>query len=311
MLINTQATAIAEKTLQVIQDNSFLQLTSSKDQYPDSKGTGLPLIHVQTTLCNAVIALQGAQLLQFSTISGQPLLWLSPNCNFTPGVALRGGIPVCLPWFGVNAQDPKKPKHGFARNETWQLSSATLLDDDSAELIFSFVSTANALFEFNFTSELKMTLGKSAKLELKVTNTDVNSFACSWALHNYHPVRSLSDVRVKGLAGKMYLDNLESYAEKFQAEDVNFPSEVDRVFYNVDNSLTISGSPNISITHHNCPSVIVWNPGANAATIADIGAGNEQSYICVERGAVLNEKWNLTAGESQSAWMKFEEAKSV
>jgi glucose-6-phosphate 1-epimerase len=307
MFINTQATGIAEKTRQVIQDNAFLQLTSSNDQYPNSKGSGLPLIYVQTTLCSAVIALQGAQLLEFSTISGQPLLWLSPNCNFTPGVALRGGVPICLPWFGVNAQDPKKPKHGFARNEPWQLNSAALLEDGSAELIFSFASKANALFAFNFTSELKMTLGNSAKFELKIVNTDANPFACSWALHSYHPVRSLSSVRVKGLAGKTYLDNLENYAEKFQAEDVSFPCEVDRVFYNVNNSLIISGSPNITITHHNCPSVIVWNPGANAATIADIGAGNEQGYICVERGAVLNEKWNLLAGENRSAWMEFKE----
>ncbi len=310
MFINTQATGITETTRQVIQENAFLQLTSSNDQYPNSKGSGLPLIYVQTSLCSAVIAIQGAQLLEFSTISGQPLLWLSPNCNFTPGVALRGGVPICLPWFGVNAQDPKKPKHGFARNETWELKSANLLDDGAAELIFSFASKANALFEFNFTSELKMTLGNSAKLELKITNTDSNPFDCSWALHSYHPVLSLSAVCVKGLAGKMYLDNLENYAEKLQAEDVNFPSEVDRVFYNVDNSLTIIGAPNIAITHHNCPSVIVWNPGANAATIADIGAGNEQGYICVERGAVLNEKWSLTAGESKRAWMELKEIKS-
>ncbi len=307
MFTNTQTAPVAAKTMQVIQQNDFLQLTSSKDYYPNSKGSGLPLIHVQTTLCNAVIALQGAQLLEFSTINSQPLLWLSPNCNFTSGVALRGGIPVCLPWFGVNAQDPKKQKHGFARNETWQLNSATLFGDGSAELIFTFASEANNLFEFNFTSQLKMTLGSSAKLEINVTNTDANPFDCSWALHSYFPVRSLSDVRVKGLARKTYLDNLENYAEKFQTEDVSFPSEVDRVFYNIDNSLAIVGSPNITITHHNCPSVIVWNPGANAATIADIGAGNEQGYICVERGAVLNEKWKLAAGEGRSAWMELKE----
>lgn len=307
MFTTTQAASVAARTLQVVQNNNFLQLISSKVQYPNKKGSGLPLIHVQTPLCNAVIALQGAQLLEFSTINGKPLLWLSPNCNFTPGVALRGGIPICLPWFGVNTQDSKKQKHGFARNESWQLNNATLLDDGSAELIFTFASEANNLFEFTFTSELKMTLGKSAKLELNVTNADSNPFDCSWALHNYHPVSSLSEVRVKGLAGKIYLDNLENYAEKLQAEDVNFPSEVDRVFYNIGNSLAIVGSPNITITHYNCPSVIVWNPGVKAANIADIGAGNEQGYICVERGAVLKEKWRLAAGESRSAWMELKE----
>ncbi len=305
MLNNTQTTVTSLQ--HILQQYSFLTLVTSHDLYPNSKGTGLPLIQVQTPLCNAVIALQGAQLLQFSTANEKPLLWLSPHCDFTAGVALRGGIPICLPWFGINANDPKKPKHGFARNQIWQLSSAALSIDGAAELCFSFTSQANNLFGFNFLAELKMTLGNSAKLELSVKNTSVNPLTCSWALHSYYPVSSLSEVRVKGLAGKKYLDNLENYAEKTQHDDVHFTGEVDRVFYNIDNSLTIVGSPNIAITHNNCPSVVVWNPGANAANIADIGAGNEQGYICVERGAVLQEKWNLEAGENRSAWMKLEE----
>ncbi len=310
MFTAMQALSSSTQLQQIVQNCNFLKLISSSDQYPNSQGSGLPLIRVQTALCTAVIAFQGAQLLEFSTTHGQPLLWLSPNCNFTTAVALRGGVPICLPWFGPNAKDPKKPKHGFARNQTWQLNGATLLDDGSAELIFTLTSKANDLFEFNFSAELTMTLSNSAKLELSVTNTDVNAFDCSWALHSYHRVSSLADVRVKGLAGKKYADNLENRTEKLQTGDVNFPYEVDRAFPGVDNSLAIVGAPNITITHHNCPSVIVWNPGANATNIADIGAGNEQGYICVERGALLNDTWNLAAGETKSAWLKFEESKT-
>jgi glucose-6-phosphate 1-epimerase len=309
MLSNVQNLSVEEQLQPLLNACGFLQLTTSKDYYPNSKGAGLPLIRVQTALCNAVIALQGAQLLEFTAAKGKPLLWLSPHCDFTAGTALRGGVPVCLPWFGPNSDDAKKPKHGFARNQNWQLQHATLLNDGSAELIFAFISTSNNLFAFNFSAELKITLGDSAKLELSVTNRDAQALDCSWALHSYHPVSALSDVRVTGLAGKIYLDNVENHAEKFQAEDVNFLSEVDRVFHNIENTLTIAGSPNILITHHNCPSVIVWNPGANAANIADIGAGNEQHYICVERGAVLKEKWNLKAGESKSGWLEFREIK--
>jgi len=297
---------------QLLDRCSFLALTTSTQALLQSQGTGLPLIAVETPSCKALIALQGAHLLSFCAEGGKPLLWISPNCNFTPGVALRGGVPVCLPWFGPHPLDAKKPKHGFARNRDWQLCDANLLINGDVQLIFSFTSTSNPLFEFDFGAQLVMTLGPSIKLELSVSNTDKTAFDCSWALHSYHPVGSLNEARVKGLAGRTYLDNLETHAEKIQQDDVSFSSEVDRIFPAIDNALEILGAPQIAITHHNCPSVVVWNPGPiNATKIADIGAGNEQAYICVERGAVLGEKWKLSAGETQSAWIEITEHKQI
>jgi glucose-6-phosphate 1-epimerase len=286
----------------------FLELTSSDKAFPGSKGKGLPILRVNTAKCSAFIALQGAHLLSFCAHNASPLLWISPNCDFTSGVALRGGIPVCLPWFGPNVLDPKKPKHGFARNRDWRLSAATLLADGSAELIFSFANEANELFDFNFTAQLTMTLGASIKLDITVVNTDTRAFDCSWVLHSYHPVSSLQDVRVQGLANRTYLDNLENHTAKTQQDDVSFPFEVDRVYPGIENPIVIAGKPTIQITHHNCPSVVVWNPGSiNAAKITDIGEGNEQGYICVERGAVLAEKWNLMVGENKSARVEITE----
>lgn len=308
MHINPPNSATRQRLDQLTAKSGFLQLISSKEQYPDSPGTGLPLLVVETSLCSAVISLQGAHLLEFKTINGDPLLWLSPNCDFTAGTPLRGGVPLCLPWFGVNQDDPTKPKHGFARNSFWELGKAQLLADGTAELEFLFVSDANQLFPFDFSAELRMTLGNSAKLELTINNTDTDDFDCSWAMHNYHRISSLADVRVLGLAERKYLDNLEGYVEKYQSGDVNFPGPVDRVYHVIDNTVSISGSPNIEITHSNCPSVVVWNPGSEAAAkIADIGEGQEQFYICVERGAVLSEKWYLPAGTSKSAWMEFKQ----
>lgn len=296
--------ALTPELQDLINSCSFLQLTDNAHAFPGSRGTGLPLIKLSTARCEAIIALQGAHLLSFCAHNSQPLLWLSPNCDFTPGVALRGGIPLCLPWFGPHALDPKKPKHGFARNRDWQLSQAKLADDGTAELAFSFASQANELFEFDFNAQLVMTLGDNIKLEIRINNCDSKAFSCSWVMHSYFPVSSLQDVRVKGLAGCTYLDNLNQHAAITQAGDVNFPFEVDRVYPGIENSLEVAGTPNIVIRHHNCPSVVVWNPGAaNAAKISDIGAGNEQGYICVERGAVLGEQWQLAPGETQSAWM--------
>ena len=308
MHINSLDSASLQKLEQQIAKNPALRLTTSKEQYPQAPGTGLPLLTLETPLCSAVISLQGAQLLEFKTIEGDPLLWLSPNCDFTPGTALRGGVPLCLPWFGVNQQDPKKPKHGFARNQFWELGETTTHSDGTVELTFLFQSDANDLFPHDFSAEIRMILGGSAKIELTINNTDSEDFDCSWAMHNYHRVTSLGDVRVEGLAERKYLDNFENYAEKHQSGDVTFPGPVDRVYPAIENPVIIHGSPSIQITHHNCPSVVVWNPGAEAAgKISDIGAGNEQFYICVERGVVLGEQWHLASGKSLCGWMEFKQ----
>ena len=308
MHINFPDSASTQQLQQLIAKAPFLRLTNSKELYPESQGSGLPLLVVETAVCSAVISLQGAHLLEFKTTHGDPLLWISPNCDFTPGTALRGGVPLCLPWFGVNQQDPTKPKHGFARNQFWELGEAHLQGDGSVELEFLYQSDANNLFAYDFSAEIRMTLGESARIELTINNTDTEDFACSWAMHNYHRVSSLAAVRVSGLAGRDYLDNLEGYAQKHQSGEVDFPGPVDRVYPGIENPVVIEGSPCIEITHHNCPSVVTWNPGVEAAgKIADIGAGNEQFYICVERGAVLSEQWQLAAGTSKSAWMEFKQ----
>lgn len=286
----------------IIANCDFISLTNSKELYPHAAGTGMPLLNINTELCSAIVSLQGAQLLEFKAEGNDPLLWLSPNCDFTPGTALRGGIPLCLPWFGPQ---PGKPKHGFARNNVWQLADARRLPDGKVELEFLFVSYANPLFAYDFSVELRMTLGDSIKLELAINNTDDEDFSCSWVFHSYFNVRHVNDVQVQGLANRDYIDSLDMGTTKHQLGDVGFGTAVDRVYPGIQNNLCIVGTPRINIIHDNCPSVVVWNPGSEAAAaIADIGAGQEQFYICVERGAVLDEQWHLPAGTRMSAWME-------
>lgn len=308
MHINIPDSAALQSLEQIVEKNPALRVTNSKDYYPHASGSGLPLIIVESKLCSAVVSLQGAQLLEFKTTEGDPLLWLSPNCDFSPGTALRGGVPICLPWFGVNQKDPKKPKHGFARNQFWELGETTTHSDGTVELTFLFQSDANDLFPHDFSAEIRMILGSSAKIELTVNNTDTEDFECSWAMHNYHRVTSLEKVQVEGLAERKYLDNFENYAEKYQPGEVTFPGPVDRVYPAIENGVIIRSTPSIQLTHHNCPSVVVWNPGREAAAkISDIGAGNEQFYVCVERGAVLSEQWQLASGKSLCGWMEFKQ----
>lgn len=284
-------------------------VTSSGERFPHSGGEGLPLLVVKTPLSEAVVSPQGAQLLAFRPAGGSELLWLSPNCQFKPGGSLRGGVPVCLPWFGVNREDPSKPKHGFARTSEWHLQDLHAMADGGYELLFQLDSERNELFDFAFAAQLRISLGYTAELNLTVSNCEQRPFDCSWALHSYFPVSSLDKVRVRGLAGRTYLDNLQNFAPKQQTEDLAFKGEVDRIFPGVDNALEIVGQPAIKIVHHQCPSVITWNPGPEkAAQMADVGTDHEQGFICVERGAVLDEQWRLAPGESRTGGLEIAEA---
>ena len=291
---------------QIIENSQTVTLTDSTQQYQTSSPT-LPLLHISNQSCEALIAVQGAHLLQFKPHSGAELLWLSPNAIFAEGKAIRGGIPVCLPWFGVNQKDPSKPKHGFVRNQDWKLSGIHEPDPNTTELVFTFDSSSEdlVLFPHPFTAQLKIILSDDITLALTLLNRSVSDAEFSWALHSYHPVDDLASAEVTGLSGLNYLDNLQGLKSTFQDGNIRFNGEVDRVYESVPSSQQILGQPTITISGHNCETAIVWNPGAeNAAAMNDVGERIHQQFICVERGAAFGNSWVLAPDESRHATLQ-------
>ncbi len=286
---------------ELLANNRFLRLTNSREVLPDSGGEGLSLLQLATDQCQALIALQGGQLLTFQPLGKPDLLWLSPRCQFTPGKALRGGIPVCLPWFGPHPSDKSKPQHGFARVSDWTLTDAAMLDDGRCRIELVLQSEDQPLFAHPFTARLQLLLGREVQLTLSITNRGQETMPCSWALHSYFSVTNSAAVRVSGLKHKVYLDNLNNLQRTTQNTDLTFDSETDRLFTQVHSPIVIESDPRIFITHQNCPSVICWNPGAQkAAAIEDIGVNNERHFICVERGAVKDDAWLILPNECKS-----------
>ena len=53
-----------------------------------------------------LVAEQGAQILSYRLGDAPPLIWLSEEASFTKGQSVRGGVPVCWPWFGDLARNP-------------------------------------------------------------------------------------------------------------------------------------------------------------------------------------------------------------
>lgn len=277
------------------------QLCHSRDLYPEASGAGLDLIQVQTELFNAIISPYGAQLLSFTPRDARDLLWVSPNCRFEAGSALRGGIPLCLPWFGAHPTDASKPNHGFARNRFWELTTIASAGEE-CRLSFALQHPGDQLFAQAFSAELSIHMAEHLQLNLAVSNTSEQTLDCSWVLHSYFATGPIDQVQVSGLEGRRYLDKTRGQAESIQTGKVTFNGEIDRVYPGVDNPVQIHSHNDITIEHQGCPSVVVWNPGAElAARIGDIGPGNEHGFVCVERGACASDIWQLAPGEQRRA----------
>lgn len=265
---------------------------------------GLDLLVVETGLCRAVISLQGAQVLEFTATGRAPLLWLSPATLFEPGAAVRGGVPLCLPWFGENRKDPSKPKHGLVRTQLWELAGSEELADGSVELELRFQHPGDALFATSFDCALKIALGDALTFELALTNTADRAAEYSWALHSYFAVEDVNAVEVDGLDGGEFLDKTRGFARDRLEGMQTFAGEVDRVFERAAARQVIRTPNPITAESDNCHTVITWNPGAElAATIGDIGE-HYRGFVCVEHGNAFADSWQLEAGETASARLK-------
>lgn len=298
-----------------------LQLSDSCSLYPDRQhAAALSLLKVKNDRCEAVISVQGAQLLSFQPAHGKPLLWLSPKAIFQPGKAIRGGIPLCLPWFGPHADDPSKPQHGFARNRDWTLLDAEAVDTGTTRLVWELrypdpvadrSPPADPLLAGAFRAQLVMVLSDRIDLELEVENTGNQAFPLSWALHSYHPAADIAAAAVSGLEECEWWDNADratpagQKVKQLQSGAVAFNGEVDRVYINVPAAQQLHcGGDTLTIRGKNCASAVIWNPGAALATsMADVGAEHYQEFVCVERGNTAENSCQLAPGEIHRAWL--------
>ena len=283
--------------------------------YPNCRHVdgGLPLYIIENPLGRMVICEQGAQVLSFIPAGKKDLLWLSPLAEFKLTKPVRGGIPVCLPWFGVNQRDKQKPSHGFARNVNWQLANIEDADDPQQGactriefVLEQFQQQPHSLFPYPFSARLTFLMSDSLSVYLQLTNTGSESLPLTWALHSYHPVASITSTRVTGLDNCEYLDNTCGLARKQQSGDVVFNGELDRAYINAGNKQNIiSASPDntsIAIEASGCSSAVVWNPGLEkAAAMQDMGAENYQKFVCVERGNVFDNEVMLLPNKTHRA----------
>lgn len=245
---------------------------------------GFEYIEVKNEAAGAKIALQGAHLFHYARAGEEPILWLSEVSDFEAGKAIRGGVPLCWPWFGFH-EDRSLPQHGFARTALWEFVSSDEVDAKTTALTFRLTHDEKTLqiWHYKFLLEFKITISDKLSMELKTTNLDENTFKISQALHTCFSVSHISEVAIKGLDKKPYLDAL-TWKKELQEGDISFNQEVDRVYQEVANEIVLSDKNRaIHIKNDGSSSVVVWNPWIEKTLRMSAMKPNAyESMVCIE-----------------------------
>lgn len=276
-----------------------LKVVNSKELYPAlhaETDAGLPMLVVENRLARAVIALQGAHVMAFRPTGQREMLWVSPKCVLADGMPIRGGIPLCLPWFGPGPDG--KSMHGFARTLPWMLSDAETLPTGATRLVFELAGdeTTSTLWPHAYAFRFEMLIGEDLKLDMTVNNRSAQTAPLAFAFHTYFSVSDVAKVRVSGLSGNTYIDKTDNFARKSQQGDVTISAVTDRIYLDVADRQTVEAPEGRFQIDSKAKCAVVWNAWSNDKNVPDLGEGNHVGYICVERGDVAERAPQLAAG---------------
>ncbi|WP_372809391.1 D-hexose-6-phosphate mutarotase [Litorivivens sp.] len=246
---------------------------------------GFPLLHLIDGNTQATVSVYGAQLLSYCPAAQEDVLWLSDDARFQQGKSIRGGIPLCWPWFGPHPNDSDKPAHGFVRNRYWQLTALTRVGDASLAR-FRLSEFDQTLYQPKLSLELEISVGDSLKVQLTTTNNSQESATVSSALHSYFAISDIGDIQITGLEDKPFRDAVNNNSTCLQRGPIRFSGELDRVYQNVDAEICIH-DPGlervISISGTGSQSAVVWNPWVEKSLrLGDMGKDGYRNMVCVE-----------------------------
>lgn len=243
-----------------------------------------PFVSLNSPHGSCRIALHGAHILSYIPHGTRDdLLWLSECAIYEEGTAIRGGIPICWPWFASEGS----PAHGFARNRVWEVvrSGIDENDDPHITLRLEFDKETLALWPYRFVLELDIFVSKKLTIALRAKNVDEQSFSFTEALHTYLNISDVSDIRIKGLSGCHYSNSLDgkTYLEE---GNITIDAEVDRIYSDASAVCQIEDSGRkrtITVYKENSLNTVVWNPWIEKSSgMKDMADGAYRSMVCVE-----------------------------
>ncbi len=272
-----------------------------------AEANGLVVARIANNHAQSVIALQGAHIMNFQPKGEAPLIWLSPAAKLAPGKSIRGGVPVCWPWFGAHATESNFSAHGFARTVLWQVAASEALPDGGTRIAFGLPQSAIPSVQWPHACRVRfvVTVGKTLAVELITENTGNAPFEISEALHTYFAISDVDNTRITGLEDCVFLDKVDEFRRKTQADAITIPSEVDRVYVNTEGDCLIEDrglKRRIRIAKRGSRSTVVWNPWIEkSAKMGDFGSDTGyRGMVCVESANAAENVVSIAPGTAHS-----------
>lgn len=274
------------------------------------EGNGaMPRVRITYSLGEAEMYLHGAQVTSWKPSGADEVLFLSSKSRWEEGQAIRGGIPICFPWFRAKANDPQAPAHGFVRTKAWHLASIveSIVENKNGVTVSMFTESDESTQRWwpgEFRLVYRVTFGAELSLELVCTNTGTTTLHFEEALHTYNRVQDVQDVRVQGLDAVHFLDNTDANKEKTQSGDVVIASQTDNAYLNTVSAVDLLDPKmhrRIRLTKTNSLTTVVWNPWRDGAVrLRDLGDGEWTQFLCVEASNILRSAVSLAPGQEHS-----------
>jgi len=255
-------------------------------------------LDIKHHVCNAKVSLFGGHVLSWQPAGEKEVFWLSDNANYDLNSAIRGGIPLCWPWFGPHEKNGIKGNHGFARNLNWQLAGIDIREDSVIITLGLSGENQHPLWPEKYSIQQELSFGKTFKQTLSVTNLSGHSVEYTGALHSYFAVGAPESCSVQTLEQAKFEDKLTGNSnEPSPLESCKGP--IDRIYHSNDVAIIEDKKwqRSIEVTPLNTKQWVLWNPGKDTASkMADIHSGGENEYVCLE---AANTQWSeIKAGET-------------
>lgn len=275
--------------------------------------SGLIVAGIRNTQAIASLCLQGAHLMTWQPESqALPVVWLSRDAKLAEGKSIRGGVPVCWPWFGAHASEAGFPAHGFARTVPWEIVETGTEASGATRLSLRLLANAQSRAQWPYQAQLglKVIVGRILRMELTTENTGTSDLVISEALHTYFRIGDIGSVRVTGLSGCEYWDKVGGSTLKKQEGAISFSGETDRVYVNTHEECVIEDEllrRKIFIAKTGSLSTVVWTPWIEkAGKMGDMGQPDGwREMLCVESANALGNAVTIPAGARHTLTVEY------
>lgn len=241
-----------------------------------------------------------------------PVVWLSRDARLLPGKSIRGGAPVCWPWFGAHASEPAFPAHGYARTVPWRVLESGSEPGGATRLTLRLAESDQTRAQWPHDARLDLTViaGETLRMELATENISETDFAITEALHTYFRIGDIGAARITGLSGCDYWDKVGGSTLARQDGTIRFAGETDRVYVNTAAECAIDDDllkRRIRIAKSGSQSTVVWTPWTEKAKrMGDLGEPDGwREMVCVESANALENAVNVAAGTRRTLVVEY------